>query len=114
MARNKRAMKRQHRHDRRDADHAGSLVRCASGLSFVHREIRTSYALQAATISLSHERRRARPKSTPGSSRSPAIRRTGAESPRGRHQAGEPLQPLRLRQRAHPRAAKDRVPLSRD
>ena len=36
-------MKRQHRHDRRDADHAGSLVRCASGLSFVHREIRTSY-----------------------------------------------------------------------
>lgn len=55
MARGKRAMKRQDRHDRRDADHAGSPVRCASGRSFAHREIRTSYALQAATISLSHE-----------------------------------------------------------
>ena len=30
-------------------------MRCASGRSFAHREIRTSYALQAATISLSHE-----------------------------------------------------------
>jgi len=27
---------------------------------------------------------------------------------------GEPLQPVRLRERAHPRAAKDGVPLSRD